>query len=183
MKKYFISAVFAIVMLLNINCYAGTKYDFMTTNDVVSVITETYDTNIVNSSLLSSYLNQIVSSPNELYKIFKNANPNKEMVKFVKGNKLFVKKLLWCRIVCQLAKLNVSDNQLSTVVGYLLLDNFKETSNETQQQRQQRELKKRIAKQMTSFRVYEFYKKPDNLRKQIGIMLTDMHTAHVKGEF
>ena len=170
MKRHLMGIMIIIVgmILLTTTSYAKNKYDVLLKNKTMQTKINYLDTK-VRGTLLMDYLNAIVRSPREFYKNLEEYECDKEVLSFVKENKVFSMKLIQIRIIITLNDLKVKDSELMYVTNYIRNPNSSIASNH-----QEKGIELSVMRAMPAFQVYEFFKDPNEMKGQVEEMFHNL---------
>ena len=170
MKRHLMGIMIIIVgmLFLTTNSYAKNKYDVLLKDEGIRNQINYVDTK-VKGTFLMDYLNAIISSPKEFYKILEEYECEDEILDFVKKNKSFSLKMTHVYIIMILNDLKVKDSELMYVTNYIRNPNSSIASNH-----QEKGIELSMMRAMPVFRVYEGYTKPGGLKEQVEEMFHNL---------
>ena len=170
MKRHLMGIMIIIVgmILLTTTSYAKNKYDVLLKDEGIRNQINYVDTK-VKGTLLMDYLNAIISSPKEFYKILEEYECEDEILDFVKKNKSFSLKMTHVYIIMILNDLKVKDSELMYVTNYIRNPNSSIASNH-----QEKGIELSVMRAMPAFQVYEFFKDPNEMKGQVEEMFHNL---------
>lgn len=149
--------------------YAKSKYDVMIEDKGMQKLINIYDNQVKTSPLAMNYLNEIISSPEVLYRKLVEYDCNPEILKFVKHNKLYTLKLAHIWIILVLNKTGIDDAQMVFVTNYIRSPRAMAATNA-----QEMGMETMYMRQMPAFLAYEMYTKPGGLKDLVEQIFEDV---------